>query len=188
MSGGTTFGITATKSQLLEQHACAGIEQAVRECRADCLDVSDCAAVHAAIHLLSVGRADDAAQLDLPALDPRMPRDRRLTTSLQSERERSLGFAALPRKRVVERAHQLDAASVVLTAFDTDDALTHRRHELLQIEPVSDAIFEAEADQPGRGEHDCVVLIFLQLAQPGLDVAPQREQLQVRIVHTFSWH
>src|SRR5688572_4746178 len=109
-----------------------------------------------------------------------MRRDRRLTTSLQSECERPLGFATLPRKRVVERAHRLDAASVILTAFDADDALAHCRYELLRVESVSDALFEAETDQPGRGEHDCVVVILLQLAQPGFDVAPQSQHLQVR--------
>ena len=44
---------------------------------------------------------------------------------------------------------------------------------------MRDAIFEPETDQSRGGQHDGVVLFLFELAQPRLDIAAQREQLQV---------
>ncbi len=66
VSGGTIFGITAARVSASRAARGAGVEQPVRECRADCLDVGDCAAVHAAIDL-AVRRASRSRRAVAPA-------------------------------------------------------------------------------------------------------------------------
>ena len=65
--------------------------------------------------------------------------------------------------------------------LDAQRALTRARNHLRLAEGRPDAIAEPEPLQAGRGQHDGVVLAFVELAQPRVDVPAQRLDRQGRL-------
>ena len=63
--------------------------------------------------------------------------------------------------------------------LETECALTRTRQHGVGLEQRADAGREAQPLQAGGGEHDRVVLPFVELAQPRVEVAAQRLDLQV---------
>ena len=70
--------------------------------------------------------------------------------------------------------------SGIAAHFETERALTSAGQHLVGREFTADAGGQAQPLQPRCRQHDGVVLAFVELAQPGADIAAQLLDLQVR--------
>ena len=68
---------------------------------------------------------------------------------------------------------------LVGAGFDSERALAGSGQHLRRVETAGNALGQAQAHQPRSGEHDGVVLAFIQLAQACVEVAAQRLDHQV---------
>ena len=80
---------------------------------------------------------------------------------------------------VVQRGEQGAGRLVVATALDPQGPLADRRQEPGRAEPLGDVGVEAEPAEAGLGQDDGVELAVERLVQPGLDVPPDPDDVQV---------
>ena len=90
-----------------------------------------------------------------------------------------LGSHAGGRRGVVQAQQQGPGLGVVRAAFDAQRTLSYRGQRDLRGEDLGGPTLEAEAHQAGACQDDGVALAGVDLAQPGVDVAPQRDDLEV---------
>ena len=82
-------------------------------------------------------------------------------------------------RRVVEKIDQLVGRGVVDTALQPQSALADRRQAELRIKILSDLVGKTEAVHPGCRQHDSIEIVFLELGDPGLDIATDIDHLQI---------
>ena len=93
--------------------------------------------------------------------------------------ERALGPQGDPGRAVGEGAEQAEGAGVVLAGLDGQGALAGGRGEGLRVERDGRVAGQPEAAQAGGGQDDRVQLAGVDAADPAVDVAADRDQLQV---------
>jgi hypothetical protein len=72
---------------------------------------------------------------------------------------------------MIERCEHTDEIVSVRAAFDSKSALPRSRQTMVAVQQSGDASFEPESLQPRSGKDDCVILSFIELAQPRGHVA-----------------
>ena len=80
---------------------------------------------------------------------------------------------------MAQRGQPLAQPGVVAPHFDRQRTLPRRRQHLIVSKALGDARAELQADQPRGGEHNRIVVAFVELAQARVEVAAQRFDLQV---------
>jgi len=108
---------------------------------------------------------------------PRMGRDGHRAAAAELGHPSPLRQQLLVRRGMVERRHEV---RLTRPHLQRQRALPRLRHERGWIEQEGDALSQPEADQTGRSQDDRVGLAVIELAQPGVDVAPQWHHLQIR--------
>ena len=64
--------------------------------------------------------------------------------------------------------------------FERQCALSGSGRELIDLKALMNGLRAPDAVQTGAGEHQCVAFAFFELAQAGIDVAAQRDELKIR--------
>ena len=114
------------------------------------------------------------------AVTHRQGPDRCGASGLERCEQRPLGVSRGPRRRVVDLAQHGDDIAAVRRAFDGERALPGGRQHDVGREQLCDRAAEIEPAQTGGGEQDRVEVALLHGAQPGLDIAAQRDDVQIR--------
>ena len=78
-----------------------------------------------------------------------------------------------------ERGQRVDQIAPVGTHLNAERTLPGGREHLLRLKGAANAFCQTQAFQPGSGQHNRLVLAFVQLAQAGVDVATQRHDIQI---------
>ena len=107
----------------------------------------------------------------------RVRRDRQRTSRTEFGEERSLHLDGTAGRCVIDRRDQLGGSLVAGTRLDGDATLPDRGHELVDRQVFGDAVGELEDLQGRGGHHDRPT--GGDLGEPGVDVAPQLDELQV---------
>ena len=87
------------------------------------------------------------------------------------------------RVRIIDRRQHLPRVRVAGPRLDADRALPHSRKKLIDAEHRGRGLGQAQALQSGERQERRVSHAFFELAQPRLDIAAQRHDLQIRPVH-----
>src|SRR4051812_20019371 len=103
----------------------------------------------------------------------RMRADGHLASAAERREHPALRLHRSMRISVVEHRASVEA-NAVRTSFDCQSSLPYRWTHDFRFENLADARSPAETLQSGRREQNRVVLPFIQLAQPRVDVAPHR--------------
>jgi hypothetical protein len=110
----------------------------------------------------------------------RVAADRGGAARLQRGQQRPLGDHGGPGGPVVERGERLAQRGVVLAALDRERALARRGQELRRVEEVGGLADPAEPAQARVGQQHAVQPPGGDVADPGVDVAADRDHLEVR--------
>ena len=105
--------------------------------------------------------------------------ERGLAVAFERHHHAPLRGDAAARRFVVQRGEERFGQLVVVAALDSERALPDRRQRDLGLENPGRAMLETEPDEPGAREHDGVALAFVHLAEPGVDVAAHRDDLEI---------
>ncbi len=115
------------------------------------------------------------------AAHDRQGAERQLAAAAEGGDDGAFGIEGGGRRQVVHPLHRPPGPVVAGANLERDDALSGRRHAGLRRQRHGDAIAEAEAFQPRRGEHEEVVVAAIELPQPRVHVAPDARER--RAVH-----
>src|SRR4029453_15455452 len=158
----------------------AGVQEAVGERAAEALGVVGRAAEALADQALAVEAGEEALDLEGPGVGRTgQGAGRKRAGPAKAPEERPLGPQGDPRWAVGEGAEQAEGAGVVLAGLDGQGALPRGRDERLRVEGDGRLSGQAEAGQAGRGQDDRGQLAAVDAADPAVDVAADRDQLQV---------
>ncbi len=106
--------------------------------------------------------------------------DRHLAAAAERDHERALGLERRRRRGIVNGVERVARAGVVRADLHGHDALARRGHAGLGGQAERDALRQAEAAEAGRGEHDCVEVAGVELAQARVEVAAQAREARER--------
>jgi len=123
--------------------------------------------------LAAIGAGDETSQPQLPSADHRVGTQRHLAAAGQCACDCTLGQHAGGSIGIDQGLQPGNDIGPRRQAFDTERALSGGRQRHLGRHHRADALAQSEPGQPGRGEDDCVVLAFVELAQTGVEVAAQ---------------
>mmetsp|Transcript_15050 Transcript_15050/g.35640 ORF Transcript_15050/g.35640 Transcript_15050/m.35640 type:complete len:285 (-) Transcript_15050:548-1402(-) len=114
------------------------------------------------------------------ALPPRVRRQWQAAAATERPGDGTLGLAGQQGRRMVQLQQGLAQRSGVGADLQTQRPLPRARQHLLDLEDAAHALPQAQALETGSGQHDGVVAALIELAQPGIEVAAQRLDAQVR--------
>ena len=129
--------------------------------------------------LLAVFGKDLGTHMDLAVIDACHRRDGRMAASAELASKRPLRFHLAPRLRVIEQLEKCRRVSIVFAALDSERALAGGRKHDLEGDRNADVVMSEPVEAGGRQDRR-IHLTSFQLLQPSVDVAPQRDDLQVR--------
>ena len=124
--------------------------------------------------------AQPRLQRERATLPVRPGGQRHAAAAAQRTRHRALGMHRQPGRRVGQRFQRLAQRGRIGAHLQAQRALPGRRQHHVRIDHRADARVQAQPLQARGGQHDAVVLALVELAQPGVEVAPQRLHIQVR--------
>ena len=136
--------------------------------------------------LLTVGRKHLRVQKTFCAVSS----ERQLAASAHGGEERTFGVSSLTRGRVVERAdgsEDLGIAGGVVgiervlgrAGFERQRSLAGRGSELVNREALVDGLGSSDAVETGAGKDERIAFACFELAQAGVDVAAQLDEVEV---------
>src|SRR5690606_36188390 len=106
--------------------------------------------------------------------------NRYLAAAVEVAVRRALGAHPQGAVQIVHGLQQGVQFDVVAAAFNADGALPTGGQAQFRGNAAADALVEAQALEPGRGEDDGVVFTSIEFRQPGVDVAAPEADLQIR--------
>src|SRR5439155_20186162 len=104
--------------------------------------------------------------------------DRGAAPGLQLGEQGPFGDHGQARERVVQGRQRLHERGVGGAALDGQGALRRGGQHEQRVEDLGDLVGATQAGDAGAGQHDRVQLAVADLAQPGVDVAPDRYALE----------
>jgi hypothetical protein len=108
-----------------------------------------------------------------------MAADRRPARAVQHGQKRTFAGQCTGGVGVVDRHQQIARAPIVGAGLDADGALPDRRQEFIDIEDRRGGIGQTQTLEPGQRQQSRVGDTLIELAQPRLDVAAQRHNVQI---------
>src|SRR5262245_23465287 len=102
---------------------------------------------------------------------------RNRATAAQAPQYRALGFGRVARRLVVQNLEQYVRAVIIDAGLDGERGLTHGGQHLRNGEVGGDVVVESQTLQFGGRKYDRVVIPFVELAQMGIDVVAQFDDL-----------
>jgi hypothetical protein len=157
-------------------------QQALRDAASQSLGRTRIAEPALSPDLPGVGIADDGRQAQTWTLEGGVPSERNGAPCSEPDEQRSLGPNRHRRRRVIEWRQEISHPGIVGAAFETEDALPHRRNEVLEREQLGSFLGEAEPTQACQCQHDRIQALgaFQSGApQPGGNVAADGQDLEV---------
>ena len=128
----------------------------------------------------AVGRNHHAGQRNPIAGDGRVRADRHLTAAAEGRHDRALGVQGVQRVAVADLLHQGGRRRVVLADLDGHDPLAGGRHADVGGHQGGNAPRLFQSPEPGGGQDDPVHVALIELAQPRVEIAAERDELRVR--------
>lgn len=124
----------------------------------------------------AIQAGNQSLNFEIIAVDPGVPGDRHLATSLQGGIQRALGRERITREYVFQRSEQGFHPGIPTATFNPDDALAYRRQHLVHLEALGDVGGKAQPPQTGSRQHDAVVFSALELVEARVHIATQIPQ------------
>ncbi len=109
--------------------------------------------------------------------------DGRVAVALQGVQHRPPGVGLPVGVGVVEVSAEREQIGVACAALQRDDPGADRRTHRLQREDLGDPVGLVDPAQPGHRGDQHVEVTLIEAHHPGVDVAAQRFDAQVRVVH-----
>lgn len=137
-------------------------QQLFRQLNAHLLRLRCGAATFATYHLAAVRGADQCTQPQAVAIQFGIAADRYLATAFQSGIHRPFGANTSFGYGVIEWSQQRAGGFIVKAAFNAHCTLTDGRQALFRAQRATDALFQAQAFEPGDRQNNGVVVAVVQ--------------------------
>jgi hypothetical protein len=157
----------------------AGCEQSFRQGVSHLLGRAGVPATNLLHHAPSVQTGDHPCELQRLSFDLAECGDRGDAASAEASKERPLRRCRQSRLAIIELIDKCGDALVVLPDFDCKGALADRRQAQFRLEAFCHPLLQAKTDEAGSSQHDGVQAERLEFPEAGLDIAAERDDLQV---------
>ncbi len=161
-----------------EMWACLG-QQFLGQIDAHLPAVGYGAAAAACDHFGAIGAQHLAAQVQCVTVERGQPGDRRFARPVKRQQEGAFGDQALACGRVMDRGKQGLGVHVTCAAFDADGPLGDRGQHVGVVDRGGGDVFHAQSVQARHGKEGAFGHTVSQLAQTGLNVAAEFDDLQI---------